>query len=140
MGRYLNQGVLAYLALFLGILAMGFSPIFVSLAQVNGLTVTLYRTSIAASVLLIPFLLPRDNRLGTARTRPSLRMTIATASLGGLLFAVNNGLFNTAVTMIPASTAVFLAYTAVIWVGLFSVVSWCLLLSWWWECLTGVLA
>ncbi len=101
---------------------MGFSPIFVSLAQVNGLAVTLYRTSIAASVLLIPFLLPRANRLGTATTRPSLRKALAIASLGGLLFAVNNGLFNTAVTMIPASTAVFLVYTAVIWVGLFSIV------------------
>jgi drug/metabolite transporter (DMT)-like permease len=122
MGRYLNQRILAYLALFGGILAMGFSPIFVSLAQVNGLAVTLYRTSIAASVLLIPFLLPRANRLGTATTRPSLRMTVAIASLGGLLFALNNVLFNTAVTMIPASTAVFLAYTAVIWVGLFSIV------------------
>lgn len=101
---------------------MGFSPIFVSLAQVNGLAVTLYRTSIAAGVLLIPFLLPRDNRLGTATTRPSLRMAAAIAGLGGLLFAVNNGLCNTAVTMIPASTAVFLVYTAVIWVGLFSIV------------------
>ena len=101
---------------------MGFSPIFVSLAHVNGLAVTLYRTSIAAGVLLIPFLLPRANRLGTATTQPSLRLTIAVASLGGLLFAVNNGLFNTAVTMIPASTAVFLVYTAVIWVGLLSIV------------------
>jgi drug/metabolite transporter (DMT)-like permease len=113
---------LAYLALFGGILAMGFSPIFVSLAHVNGLAVTLYRTSLAASVLLIPFLLPRANRLGTATTRPSLHMTIGIAGLGGFLFAANNGLFNTAVTMIPASTAVFLAYTAVIWVGLFSIV------------------
>ena len=122
MGRTLNQRVLAYLALFGGILAMGFSPIFVTLAHVNGLAVTLYRTSIATSVLLVPFLLPRANRLGTATTRPSLRMTIAIASLGGLLFAANNVLFNTAVTMIPASTAVFLVYTAVIWIGLFSIV------------------
>ena len=92
----MNQRILAYLALFLGILALGFSPIFVSLAQVNGLAATLYRTSIAASVLLIPFLLPRDNRLGTATTRPSLHTTMAIAGLGGLLFALNNGLFNTA--------------------------------------------
>ncbi len=118
----MNQRILAYLALFLGILALAFSPIFVSLAQVNGLAATLYRTSIAASALLIPFLLPRDNHLGTATTRPSLRTAIAIAGLGGLLFALNNGLFNTAVTMIPASSAVFLANTAVIWVGLFSIV------------------
>jgi drug/metabolite transporter (DMT)-like permease len=118
----LNQRILAYLALFLGVLALAFSPIFVSLAQVNGLAATLYRTSIAASALLIPFLLPRNNHLGTATTRPSLRTAIAIAGLGGLLFALNNGLFNTAVTLIPASSAVFLANTAVIWVGLFSIV------------------
>lgn len=87
---------------------MGFSPIFISLARVNGLAVTLYRTSIAASVLLIPFLLPRANRPGKATRRPSLRMTMAIASLGSLLYAANSGPLNTAVTMIPASTAVFL--------------------------------
>ena len=118
----MNQQKLAYLTLFLGVLALAFSPIFVSLAQVNGLTATLYRTSVAASVLLIPLLLQRGNRLGTATTRPSLRATIGIAGLGGLIFALNNGLFNTAITMIPASSVVFLANTAVIWVGLFSVI------------------
>lgn len=44
------------------------------------------------------------------------------AGLGGLIFALNNGLFNTAVTMIPASSAVFLANTSVIWVGIISIV------------------
>jgi len=101
---------------------LAFSPIFVSLAHVNGLAATFYRTSIAASVLFIPFMLPQDNRLGTTTTRPTLRTTAAIAGLGGLLFALNNGFFNTAVTMIPASSAVFLANTAVIWVGLFSIV------------------
>lgn len=118
----MNEQILAYSALFLGIIALAFSPIFVSLAQVNGLAATFYRTSIAASVLLIPFLLPRNNHLGTAMVRPGLRITMAIAGLGGLLFALNNGLFNIAVTMIPASSAVFLANTAVIWVGLFSIV------------------
>ncbi len=118
----MNQQKLAYLTLFLGVLALAFSPIFVSLAHVNGLAATLYRTTIAASVLLIPLLLQRDNRLGTATTRPSLRTTIGIAGLGGLIFAINNGLFNTAITMIPASSAVFLANTAVIWVGLFSMI------------------
>jgi drug/metabolite transporter (DMT)-like permease len=116
----LNRQTLAYLALFLGVLALAFSPIFVSLAQVNGLTATLYRTAIAAGVLFIPFLLQPGNRLGTATTRPSLRTTIGITGLGGLIFAINNGLFNTAVTMIPASDVVFLANTAVIWVGLVS--------------------
>ena len=84
----MNQQKLAYLTLFLGVLGLAFSPIFVSLAQVNGLAATFYRTSIAASVLLIPFLLPRNNHLGTAKVRPGLRMTMAIAGLGGFLFAL----------------------------------------------------
>jgi len=118
----LNQRTLAYLALFLGVLVLAFSPIFVSLAHVNGLAATLYRTSIAAGALIPPFLLQRDNRLGTATTRPDLGTTLAITGVGGFLFAVNNGLFNTAITMIPASSAVFLANTSVIWVGLISMV------------------
>jgi len=118
----LNKQTTAYLALFFGVLALAFSPIFVSLAHVNGLTATFYRTVVAAIVLLIPFLLRRGNRFGTATTRPGIRVILAITGIGGLLFALNNGFFNTAVTMIPASSAVFLANTAVIWVGIFSII------------------
>jgi len=99
---------------------MSFSPIFVSLARVNGLTATLYRTSIASGTLLLPFMLQQNNRLGVEEVRPGLRQVLGIVGLGGLLFALNNGFFNTAVTMIPASRATFLANTAVIWVGIFS--------------------
>lgn len=88
----------------------------------NGLAATFYRTSVAAGVLFLPFLLRRDNRLGKSTTRPNVRITVTIAGLGGLLFAINNGLFNTAITMIPASNAVFLANTSVIWVGIISMI------------------
>jgi drug/metabolite transporter (DMT)-like permease len=101
-------------------MALALSPIFVSLAHVNGLAATLYRTSIASGVLLLPFLLQRENRLGKATTQPGWRKSIAIGGIGGLLFALNNGLFNTSVTMMSASRAVFLANTSVLWVGLFS--------------------
>jgi drug/metabolite transporter (DMT)-like permease len=116
----LNRQSSAYLALFFGVMALALSPIFVSLAHVNGLAATLYRTAIASGVLLVPFLLQRENRLGTATTQPGWRKSIAIGGIGGLLFAFNNGLFNTSVTMMSASRAVFLANTSVVWVGLFS--------------------
>jgi drug/metabolite transporter (DMT)-like permease len=118
----LNKQRLAYLTLAGGVAALAFSPIFANLAQVNGLTATFYRTSVAATVLLLPFPLRRRNYLGTAATRPGLGTALKITGLGGLIFAINNGLFNTAITLIPASNVVFLANTAVIWVGLFSIV------------------
>jgi drug/metabolite transporter (DMT)-like permease len=116
----LNQRSSAYLALVVGVIALAFSPIFVSLAQVNGLAATLYRTSISSGVLLVPFLLRHDNRLGTATTRPGWWKSIAIGAIGGFLFALNNALFNTSITLMAASRAVFLSNTSVIWVGLFS--------------------
>ena len=110
------------MVLCFGVLALSFSPIFVSLAKVSGLTATFYRTSVASSVLLVPFLLQRNNHLGTTTTRPTWGNALKITALGGLIFAINNGLFNTAITIIPASNVVFLANTATIWVGIFSMI------------------
>jgi hypothetical protein len=41
----------AYLALFSGVMCLAISPIFVSLAKVNGFTAAFYRVTIAATVL-----------------------------------------------------------------------------------------
>ncbi len=118
----MKQPFFAYVVLVFGVMALAFSPVFVSLAKVNGLTATLYRSSVASSVLLIPFLLQRKNHLGTKAIQPTWGNTLKITALGGLVFALNNGFFNTAITMIPASSVVFLANTAVIWVGLFSMI------------------
>ncbi len=114
----MSQQRRAYLVLLFGVFAFAFSPIFVSLAQVNGLTATLYRSGVGAMVMTVPFAIQRPTR---EATKPSLKTVVKIGATGGLLFALNNGLFNTAITFIPASNAIFLANTAVIWVGLVSI-------------------
>ena len=118
----MSRQSLAYISLFVGVVAVAFSPIFVSLAQVNGLAATLYRSSIASGALFVPFLLQRENHLGIDANRPSRWKVLAICGLGGLLFALNNALFNTAVTLMSPSRTVFLANTSVLWVGLLSMV------------------
>jgi len=117
----LKQNYVAYLALFFGIMCLAVSPIFVSLAQVNGFTAAFYRVTIAAAVLLIPFLLQRSNTHRAEHSRISRGAALVIAGAGGLIFALNNGFFNTAVTMVPVANAVFLVNTSVIWVGLVSI-------------------
>jgi drug/metabolite transporter (DMT)-like permease len=101
-------------------MCLAISPIFVSLAKVNGFTAAFYRVTIAAAVLLIPYLLKRKNSRSAEHSRPSRTITVLIAGAGGLIFALNNGFFNTAVTMVPVANAVFLVNTSVIWVGLVS--------------------
>jgi len=117
----LKQNYVAYLALFFGIMCLAFSPIFVSLAQVNGFVAAFYRVTIATAVLFIPFLLQRNNTPFDLRSGPSRSTIILIAGAGGLVFALNNGFFNTAVTMVPVANAVFLVNTSVIWIGLVSI-------------------
>lgn len=100
-----------------GVICLAFSPIFVSLAHVNGFAATFYRVTIAATVLLIPFLLQRN----TTQPKGGRNLALVIGGAGGLIFAVNNVLFNISVSMIPVANAVFLANTSVIWVGLVSV-------------------
>jgi len=116
----LKQNYVAYMALFFGIMCLAFSPIFVTLAQVNGFAATFYRVTIATAVLFIPFLLQRNISHLAKHSSPSRTTIILIAGAGGLVFALNNGFFNTAVTMVPVANAVFLVNTSVIWIGLVS--------------------
>lgn len=71
--------------------------------------------------MVVPFLL-QNKKSAVSTAPPKATTTVRIAAVGGLLFALNNGLFNTAITFIPASNAIFLANTAVIWVGLLSMI------------------
>jgi drug/metabolite transporter (DMT)-like permease len=102
-------------------MCLAISPIFVSLAKVNGFAAAFYRVTIAATVLLIPYLLQRKNIRSAGHSGPSRAITVLIAGAGGLIFALNNGFFNTAVTMVSVANAVFLVNTSVIWVGLASI-------------------
>ena len=102
----------AYLALILGILAIGFSAIFVRLAGAPGPVTTFYRMSIAAVVLAIPFILKAKARGGL----PILGVRMAV--FAGLFSGLDLALWATGVVLSGATNPTLLANTAPVWVGL----------------------
>ena len=102
----------AFLALAAGVLAISFTAIFTKWAAVPGPIAAMYRMGIAAIVLSIPFL--RHFRHLPRTTYPSLSWGV----FGGLWFAANLGLLNSALRLTSAANATLLDNTAPIWVGL----------------------
>jgi drug/metabolite transporter (DMT)-like permease len=102
----------SYLALMLGILAIGFSAIFIRWAAVPGTVASLYRMVIGWLVLTVPFLMRRKQATGAGWHE--LRFAL----LGGLFFAVDLSLWSTGVVISGATNPTLLANTAPLWVGI----------------------
>ena len=105
---------LAYVALAIGILCIGFSAIFVKLANVPGPVSAFYRIAIAASVL-VPWWLLRERR-------SPARRDVLWSLAGGVLFAFDLAFWNTSLLYTSAATATVLANCASLWVGIASFV------------------
>jgi drug/metabolite transporter (DMT)-like permease len=102
----------AYLALLVGMLAISFTAIFTKWAAVPGPVAAAYRMTISALALTIPFFYQRRGqpRLAPRQARWGV--------LGGLWFALNLGLLNSALLLTSAANATLLDNSAPIWVGL----------------------
>jgi drug/metabolite transporter (DMT)-like permease len=102
----------AYLALFAGVLCISFTAIFTKWASVPGPVAAAYRMGTSALVLAIPF-------VWQVRQRGKLPRSCATfGALGGVLFALNLGLLNSALLLTSAATATLLDNMAPVWVGI----------------------
>ncbi|HZZ38632.1 MAG TPA: DMT family transporter [Acidobacteriaceae bacterium] len=101
----------ATLALAAGVVAIGWSAIFVRWTHMPGIASAFYRVLFAA-LALWPFLLTRRER--SQLTRP----VVATTLLGGIFFAGDIGLYNIAVNHTSAANATFLGNNAPVFVGL----------------------
>ncbi len=110
--RRIPRRSLAYVALVLGILCIGFSAIFVKFANISGPASAFYRVAIAATVIL-PWWLLRGKRTAT-------QADILWTAAGGILFALDLVLWNTSLLYTSAATATVLANNAPLWVGLAS--------------------
>ena len=101
-----------YLGLGLGTLILGVAAIFVRLANASGVVTSFYRTSIAAFLLLIPFLRSRQ-----ANSKHFSRRGMWLAVLGGLLFALDLALWSSGIVISGATNPTLMANTAPLWVG-----------------------
>jgi len=103
----------AYLALLAAIAGVAWSAIFVRWAGVPGAASAFYRVLVAGAVL-IPW------RLMRGRTRPVDRRAAAVAVLGGVFFALDIALWNTAVMWTGAAIASILGNNTPVFVGILS--------------------
>lgn len=113
-----NRTWLPYLALVIGVIALGFSALFVRWAGAPGPVVGFYRIGLSTVVLFPLFMLRR--RRSTKITWAFLVFPL----LGGLFTALDHGFWNTAVTYTSAANATLLGNTAPIWVALFAWIIW----------------
>lgn len=107
-----SSASLSWIALVFGILCIGFSAIFVKLADVPGSVSSFYRLLFAA-MAIIPIWLYQGMRLPA-------RKDMLLITIGALFFALDLFLWNTAILLTSAATATLLANNAPIWVGLIS--------------------
>jgi drug/metabolite transporter (DMT)-like permease len=102
----------AYAALTVGVVAIGWSAIFVRWTAMPGLASAFYRVFFATLLLWPYLLLVRKTRLHVDRR------TLLLAGLGGCCFAGDIGLYNIAVLRTSAGSATFLANNSPLFVGL----------------------
>jgi drug/metabolite transporter (DMT)-like permease len=104
--------LLPYVALVTGVLCISFTAIFTKIANVPGPVAAAWRMSVATVVLAIPFV--REMRRWTDKERAGVKWGV----MGGLWFAVNLGMLNSALLLTSAANATLLDNTAPIWVGI----------------------
>jgi len=102
---------LAYVGMGAGILALGFSALFVRWASAPGPVTGFYRMAIA-SLVLVPLAVLRDGD-----PRRWHRAGLKAAALGGASLSFDLALWNTAVLNTSAANATLLANTAPLWVA-----------------------
>jgi drug/metabolite transporter (DMT)-like permease len=106
--------ILPYIALATGILALGFSALFVRWANVPGPVMGFYRLGLA-TLFLTPFALRRWKRV--IRPRPAL---LIFPLLGGLMTSLDHAIWNTSIHYTTAANATLLNNATPIWVALFA--------------------
>ncbi len=98
-----------------GVLLLGTGPMFVKFIKANGTLVAFYRLLFASVMLMLPVLVSSENKMSASDKDKSVLWVL----LGGISFAINIGLWCSALNYTSASIVTLLDNTAPIWVGLF---------------------
>ena len=99
-----------------GILLLGTGPMFVKFAKANGAIVAFYRLLFAALMLTLPVVIKSKKEQPSFDNPKQVWWII----LGGFSFAVNLGLWCSALNFTSASIVTLLDNTAPVWIGLIS--------------------
>lgn len=113
-----QKNLFPYLALATGILALGFSAIFVRWANAPGPVMGFYRIGLSTLILAPVFLRHRWSK------GPLPRAVLLFPILGGVMTAFDHALWNTSVNFTSAANATLLGNTAPLWVALAAWLFW----------------
>ena len=102
----------AYLALGVGVVIVGWSPLLIRWAGAPGVAAVFFRNSIATVVLVLPFWWKR--RSAGSMVRSAFWMAL----LAGVSYGFDTGLWSTGITLTGVTNPTLLANTAPVWVGL----------------------
>ena len=105
----------ALLRIGIGVLLLGTGPMFVKFVRANGILVAFYRLLFAGVMLTLPVLIGSENQV----TSEGKDKWVLWVLLGGSAFAVNIGLWCSALNYTSASIVTLLDNTAPVWVGIF---------------------
>lgn len=105
----------ALLKIAIGVLLLGTGPMFVKFVRANGTLVAFYRLLFASVMLTLPVLIGSENQISSESKEKSVLWVL----LGGSAFAINIGLWCSALNYTSASIVTLLDNTAPVWVGIF---------------------
>jgi drug/metabolite transporter (DMT)-like permease len=108
--RELNFSLSPVFTLIIGLLCISFSPIFVKLANVEGLASAFYRLLIAGA-----FVIPISLLKGGLKIKPA---SILLSMLGGMFFAFDLACWNVSLLITNATLSSLFANLAPVWTGL----------------------
>ena len=125
MPKQTNIGLSAFLALIVGAIAMGASPIFVRFAEVGPFTSAFWRVALALPVLWLWARLEAPRMDASAKLAGSLhgpagmdRATAGSVILAGLFFSGDLIFWHLAIVNTSVANATFMAVLAPVWVAL----------------------
>ncbi len=103
----------SYVTLTIGVIILGFSPIFIKLANAPGIITSFYRLSIGTLVLTVPFLY---SKIKNKQKLPLRGVFIAV--LAGICFASDMALWTTGIMFGNATLPTLTGNMAPLWVGI----------------------
>ncbi len=115
--RAKNAQILAYGALFAGVLFLSLSGLYVRWANAPGVVTSFFRMTIAAA-LMSPFLAGPLRRLSASATGRISWGLLGVAALGGVFTALDHGAWSTSLAFTRVANATLLNNTAPVWVAL----------------------
>jgi drug/metabolite transporter (DMT)-like permease len=116
--QYHSKKLRAYLALGGGVLALGFSPLFVRWAEAPGMVTSFYRMLIASALLILVVI-----RHGKVHGWPKIR-ALAFAALAGVFTSLDIGFWSMAVDHTSIANAQLLNNISPLWVAFFAMAVW----------------